>query len=505
MFNYYNVYTQVVLAITIINMNDKYHKQMWGRKSNNKLLFLSAIFTLMLTACGDKRTVLEIIRESGELRFVTVESPLTYFKGSDGTAEGPEYELASMFAQHLGLELNLIVVGNKHDVVSLINNNKAHVGSSALALSAYPNNTLQYGPAYITSKRQLVYYHKNRKPKSIEYLTEDEIVISEEESTQVLLKILSFYHPDLAWRVLEDKGMTEILSLVNENSVPIAIADSNWVAIYRHLFPEVRVAFDITGELPVAWIYKRKSDHSLDKAVRSFFRKIQKNGTLDKLIDHYYQHRESFDYVDTRTFLENVDNRLPNFRELFQKSARDTKLDWLLLAAVSYQESHWDPKAKSSTGVRGLMMLTIDTAKSLGVEDRLDPEQSILGGARYLSKMMNKISEKIKGEDRVWFALAAYNVGFGHLEDARILTQLQGGDPDKWTDVSERLPLLADKNWYRKTKYGYARGGEPVKFVKNIRRYRDILKWKNAEFEKAAQQRRDRKTMAVPVINSWAL
>ena len=481
------------------------YTEMWSQKGNNKLLFLSAIFTLILTACGDQKTVLESIRESGELRFVTVESPLTYFKGSDGTAEGLEYELASMFARHLGLELNLIVVGNRHDVVSLINNNKAHVGSSAQALSGYPNNTLQYGPAYITAKRQVVYHQKNRKPKSIEYLTEDEIVISEEESIQTLLKILSFYHPDLAWRVLENKGMTEILSLVNENSVPIAIADSNWVAIYRYLFPEVRVAFDITGELPVAWIYKRKGDHSLDKTVRSFFRKIKKNGTLEKLIDRYYQHKKSFDYVDTRTFLENIDNRLPNFRELFQKSARETELDWLLLAAVSYQESHWDPKAKSSTGVRGLMMLTIDTAKSLGIEDRLDPEQSILGGARYLSKMINKIPERIKDEDRVWFALAAYNVGFGHLEDARILTQLQGGDLDKWVDVSERLPLLADENWHRKTKHGYARGAEPVKFVKNIRRYRDILKWKNAEIEKTSQQQRDRKTRAVPIINSRAL
>jgi len=481
------------------------YTEMWSQKSNNKLLFLSAIFTLMLTACGDQKTVLETIRESGELRFVTVESPLTYFKDSDGTAEGPEYELASMFAQHLGLELNLIVVGNKHDVVSLINNNKAHVGSSALALSGYPNNTLQYGPAYITAKRQLVYHRKNRKPKSIEYLTEDEIVISEEESTQTLLKILSFYHPDLAWRVLENKGMTEILSLVNENSVPIAIADSNWVAMYRHLLPEVRVAFDITGELPVAWIYKRKNDHSLDKAVRNFFRKIKKNGTLEKLIDRYYQHKKSFDYVDTRTFLKNVDNRLPDFRELFQKSARETELDWLLLAAVSYQESHWDPKAKSSTGVRGLMMLTIDTAKSLGIEDRLDPEQSILGGARYLAKMINKIPERIQDEDRVWFALAAYNVGFGHVEDARILTQLQGGDPDKWAEISQQLPLLEDENWHRKTVHGYARGTEPVKFVKNIQRYHDILKWKNAEIEKTAQQSRDRKNRVVPIINSPVL
>ena len=486
-------------------MNDKNYREKWGQKSNIQRLFLSIVCVLLLSACGDKKTILEKIRESGELRFVTVESPLTYFKGSDDKAEGLEYELASMFADSLDLDLNLIVVNNKQDVVSLINNNKAHIGSSALALSGYPNNTLQYGPAYITAKRQLVYHQQNRKPRSIAYLKEDEIVISEDESYQTLLKKLSFYHPDLAWRVLENKGMTEILKLVNENSVPIAIADSNWVATYRYLFPEVRVAFDITGELPVAWIYKRKSDQSLDKAVRKYFKHINKNGSLEKLIDRYYKHAKSFDYVDTRLFIESIHYRLPKFRKLFIKSARETELDWLLLAAMSYQESHWDPKAKSSTGVRGLMMLTIDTAKSLDVEDRLDPEQSILGGARYLIKMINRIPERIQGEDRLWFALAAYNVGFGHLEDARKLTQSQGGDPDKWLDVREKLPLLADENWHEKTEHGYARGGEPVSYVKNIQRYYDILKWKNAENERVVQQNSKGKNKILPTINSPVL
>ena len=326
----------------------------------------------------------------------------------------------------------------------------------------------------------------------IEYLAKDKIIIGEEQSIQALLEKLHFYHPDLAWSILENKSLTEILSLVNENSVPIAIVDSNWTAMYRYLFPEVGVAFDITGELPVAWMYKRTSDRSLDKSVRNFFEKIKKNGTLEKLINRYYQHAKSFDYVDTRAFLEKIDNRLPNFIELFRKSAKETELDWLLLAAVSYQESHWDPEAKSPTGVRGLMMLTTDTARSLGVEDRLDPEQSILGGARYLIKMRSRLPERIQGEDRLWFALAAYNVGFGHLEDARKLTQSQGGDPDKWAEVSQQLPLLEDENWHRKIVHGYARGTETVKYVKNIRRYYDILKWKNA-------------VRVVPAINSPVL
>lgn len=481
------------------------YTNMWFQKSSHKILFLWVIFLCGLSACSDEKTTLEKIRDSGELRFVTVESPLTYYKGSDGVAHGLEYELASMFAESLGIKLKLIVVSNKHEVVSLIKNHKAHIGSAALALSGYPDNTLQYGPAYIKAKRQLVYHHTNRKPRSIRYLNEDNIVISEEASYQALSKTLSFYHPDLAWRVLENKSMQEILELVNENTVPIAIADSNWVAMYRYLYPEVRVAFDITGDLPVAWIYLRNEDASLDSAVRKLFMRIKKNGSLDKLIDRYYQHVESFDYVDTRTLLESIDTRLPKYRKFFKASANETGLDWLLLAALSYQESHWKPKAKSPTGVRGMMMLTQGTAQSLGVDDRLDPEQSILGGARYLNRMINRLPERIQGEDRLWLALAAYNVGFGHLEDARKLTQSQGGDPDNWTDVRERLPLLSDEQWHKETRHGHARGGEPVHFVRNIQRYYDILKWKNAEIEKDSAQQRKRRNKKMPIINSWAL
>ena len=278
-------------------MNDKNYKDIWGQISNIQLLFLSTLCVLVLSSCGDQKTILEKIRESGEFRFVTVESPLTYFKGSDGKAEGLEFELASMFADSLGLDLNLIIVKTKHDVTSLINNNKAHIGSSALALSGYPNNTLEYGPAYITARRQLVYHQKNRKPGSIAHIKEDEIIIGEDESYQTLLKKLRFYHPDLAWRVLKNKSMTEILKMVNDNKVPIAIADSNWVDMYRYIFPEVRVAFDITGELPVAWVYQHNSDRSLDNAVRKFFRKINENGSFDKLINHYYKHAKSFDHI----------------------------------------------------------------------------------------------------------------------------------------------------------------------------------------------------------------
>ena len=186
--------------------------------------------------------------------------------------------------------------------------------------------------------------------------------------------------------------------------------------------------------------------------------------------------------MGARQFHKATQKKLVEYKDMFVEYAGDD-LDWRLLAAVSYQESHWKPHAKSPTGVRGMMMLTLNTAKQLGIKNRLDAEQSIRGGAQYLRKVIKRVPPRISDPDRTWFALAGYNVGWGHVEDARIITQQLGLDPDKWSDVKESLPLLQKKKWYKKTKHGYARGAEPVKYVNNIRRYYDVLVWQDEEID----------------------
>ena len=155
---------------------------------------------------------------------------------------------------------------------------------------------------------------------------------------------------------------------------------------------------------------------------------------------------------------------------------------------MGYQESHWNPKARSYTGVRGIMMLTQNTASELGIENRLDPLQSIEGGGRYLAKLRSRIDDEVQEPDRTWMSLAAYNVGYGHLSDARKLTSQLGKNPNLWIDVKDSLPLLSQRRYYRNTRYGYARGQEPVNYVQNIRRYYDVLVWND-------EQSRDRKSV----------
>lgn len=254
-----------------------------------------------------------------------------------------------------------------------------------------------------------------------------------------------------------------------------AIANSNLVPSKQRLYPELAVAFDLAKPRQPARAFSRTTDHGRYRQAIKFLEEIERGGALEQMAARHDEPTQHLDYASERAFMQHIAERLPAHRRWFKKAAAEFDVDWRLLAALSYQESLWDPEAVSPTGVRGLMMLTQGTASDLGVEDRSDPQQSVFGGAEYLSIVKQKIPDRIAEPDRTWLALAAYNVGFGHLEDARVLTQGAGGDPDRWTDVRLRLPLLTEPKWFAQTRYGYARGHEPVQYVQNIRNYYVIL------------------------------
>ncbi|KLU18759.1 murein transglycosylase, partial [Proteus mirabilis] len=241
------------------------------------------------------------------------------------------------------------------------------------------------------------------------------------------------------------------------------------VAVQQRIHPNVAVGFEVTESRPLTWYLPDSEDNSLYAAMLDYFNQLSQEDVLARLEEKYFGHVGSFDYFDTISFITAIDSVLPNYQPLFEKYA-DT-FDWRLLAAMAWQESHWDPHATSPTGVRGLMMLTRPTASSMGVTDRLDPEESVRGGAQYLKHLLSRLPDSIPEDERIWFALAAYNIGFGHMLDARRLTEQQNADPDSWLDVKSRLPLLSQKKYYENLPYGYARGHEAYRYVENIRRY----------------------------------
>jgi membrane-bound lytic murein transglycosylase F len=280
----------------------------------------------------------------------------------------------------------------------------------------------------------------------------------------------------LTWIEHSQRSSEELIRRLAEGEIDYTVADSHLFELMRHFYPDLRVAFPLGPTVEIAWALP-KGDEALRESVAAYFAEVEATGQLKQILDRYYFASREFDYVGSRAFVRHVSTRLPRYRDFFLEAERSTGVDWRLLAAIAYQESHWDPAAVSPTGVRGMMMLTEHTANMMEVSNRHDARASILGGGHYYLRVRRKVPERIGEPDRTWLAVAAYNLGFGHLEDARILTQMQGADPDRYDEVRARLPLLSDKAWYSRVQRGFAPGQTAVAYVDNVRRYYEILMW----------------------------
>ncbi len=428
---------------------------------------------LLLSTCSLESNELDRVKSEGRLVVLTRNSGTTYYEGPYGPT-GLEYDLAKGFADELGVELEMIVENNVSEVLENLQDHDADFAAAGLTATRNRQAWARFTPPYQHITQQLVYKVGGKRPENLKTL-EGTLEVTSRSSHEEQLRKLKYLYPDLNWKANTDVESEELLTMVSEERLDYTIADSNEISINQRYYPELRVAFNITEPEPLAWAFPRIQDDSLFLAASNYISRIKNNGELAKIIERYYGHLGHFDYVGTVIYMQHIETLLPKYRKLFESAAKEFNLDWRLLAATAYQESHWDPNAVSYTGVRGLMMLTRNTAREIGVEKRTDPAQSIRGGAQYLSQLMAKFPPRIKEPDRTWMALAAYNVGFGHLDDARIITKKRGGNPDSWKDIKESLPLLRKRKWYRKTRHGYARGNEPVIYVENIRRYFDLM------------------------------
>ena len=231
----------------------------------------------------------------------------------------------------------------------------------------------------------------------------------------------------------------------------------------------------IQEEESLGWAVK-KDNQKLCEQINEFINKAEKEGLLAKIYEKYYGRIEIFDYFDLKKFHERIKSRLPKYKSMIMKISSKYGFDWRMISAVVYQESHFNASAKSRTGVLGLMQVTKVTADQMGIEDRLDPEQSLKAGIKYLNIQYEKFSEIKNDHQRLLFALASYNVGYGHVKDAQKIAEERGLDKNKWASLKQTLPLLSKRDYYKKTTYGYARGREPVHYVGRILLYYDILK-----------------------------
>ncbi len=444
--------------------------------------FLTTVVTLLAALAGCSRTAtvtLDAIRARGELRVVTLNLPTCYYLGAQGN-EGLEFDLARAYAARLGVTLTLYALDNEEAMQAELVAGRADIAAASLTDTPDWSRVADAAQPYARIPQLVVYQRGHVQPRDTLQLEAAKLAVrAGSPQEHILQRLKSTVAPALQW-VETAPSSADPVEDVDAGGVDYAITDAREFSFAHHLYPNVRVGFALPEPRPVQWLVRHGAPDLL-ASVNKFFHDLEASGALARLVQQSSGDTRRFAYEESREFQTHVGDRLPAYRSWFEQAAAQSGTDWRLLAAIGYQESKWEARAESGDGALGVMMLTADTAHAMGIKDRSNPQQSIFAGARYLARVRAMIPERVPEPDRTWLTVAAYNVGFGHLEDARILTQAFGKNPDSWTEVRARLPLLAQERWYARARRGYARGWEPVQFVDRIQRYLTLLEWQPGE------------------------
>lgn len=451
--------------------------------------------SLTLAACSQPVPPPEI---SGELRVGARNSPATYYVASNGERAGFEHDLIKAFSQSQNWSLEWTEKSRPEALFELLDSHHIHLAAATLPRAVVKDRHLIAGPVLFETPVHIVYRARDRRPRSMKDLSDRKLALIIGSGHTPILMRQKRKHPGLSWAALENVWPEELLAQLQAGKYDAVVINGMDFDPMRNVYPGLAVAFDIGDTQKIVWALPPRSSQAMRNALARFVEQAHKDGTIKRIHERYFGHVTRLDRSDILGILQRRPQRLPALRQHFQEAQTLTGIDWRLLAAIGYQESQWNALATSPTGVRGLMMLTGQTADRMGISNRLDARQSILGGARYLALMKDSLPARIPEPDRTWLALAAYNQGQGHLEDARRIAQARGGSPDNWIDVKEALPYLSRGTYAKAMRYGYARGGEALHFAENIRNYYDILLRLEPEFNPMINLGRSEDGLAIP-------
>ena len=439
----------------------------------------AALAVWLIAGCTRQPPPVDRIKARGELRVVTLNIPTSFYLGAQGE-EGLELQLATRFAHDIGVKLLIYPAADERAMQAELASGRADIAAAQLTADAGWTRVGQASAPYDQIQQLIVYRKGKPHPRGTLQIQSSRIAVrAGSPQERILQRQRRTLAPKLSWIAIASRSQYPLDDVV-AGHVDYALVDARDFSFARHIYPDIDVGFALPELRPVQWIVRRGAPDLL-RRVNRFFASLASSGELATLERESSGDTRPFEYEESRVFHEHVLERLPRYQVWFTEAATQTGIDWRLLAAIGYQESKWNPSAASGDGALGLMMLTPDTAAAMGITDRADPRQNILAGARYFAAVRARIPERVAEPDRTWLALAAYNAGFGHLEDARIIAQSRGLNPDSWSDVRQELPLLAQERWYMRAKRGYARGWEPVQFVERVQSVLTLLEWLPAE------------------------
>ncbi|MCK5312516.1 MAG: membrane-bound lytic murein transglycosylase MltF [Desulfobacteraceae bacterium] len=418
---------------------------------------------------------LDKIEQIGKIRLISNLSATTYHL-YNSTPMGFEYDLASKYAQFLNVELDIVTPG-WNNIIPYLETGKGDFIAAGLTITKQRLTRVNFSIPYLTIQQRLIYHNDKEEIERLEDLAGKTIHVRRGTSYHNRLKILREEGIDLNYILHNNTATKDFIGMVARKEIDYTIADSNIAYLNRRYHPDIRVGISLQQKESHGWAI-RKKDSELQKSINKFLVQARKDGTLNKLYNKYYNNIAAFDYYDIKIFHKRIVSRLPKYKEIIINQAEKYHLDWKIIAAIAYQESHFEPLARSYTNVRGLMQVTMDTAREMGITNRLDPYQSIMAGSKYLSMLYNRFIDIDDHYQRILFSIASYNIGYYHIRDAQNIAELKGLDKNDWHSIKGILPLLAKRKYYKATKYGYARGYETVNYVTKILTYYDILKQK---------------------------
>lgn len=414
---------------------------------------------------------LERVQQREPIVVLTTAGSLTYNK-KQTEASGIDHDLLEDFAHQYNLKLKYKVYKTESEVLSALRAGEGDVAAARLRPPQRQNAFLT-GPAYEETHLSL-FCRSRLQIAHVSDLNGLKVAIQSKDNYADFDRRLQRLAPRADIVFVQDQRSVQLLKSVEDKKFDCAIAEDVTGRLALRLTPSLEHVADLSEKYSLNWLLT-SNNQDLKILMQAWFQTASRNDEIMRVMDRYQIYANQLDRNDLRRFRRNLFETLPQYRQTFSEAGKTYNLPWQLIAAVAYQESHWNPDAKSFTGVRGIMQLTNETALRFGIEDRLDPIQSIDGGSKYLRLLLDKTPHYLHHKDRVALALAAYNIGSAHLRDAQKLAEKMGRNPYSWRHLREVLPLLAEPRYASQLEYGAARGYETVAFVERVKSFYNYM------------------------------